>query len=203
MSTKVTRRKSTHTEKIQTSEIKFYTPALERMVEYLGTVNYATSERVLSQIKDLLLLSREEITLLVTSTGGPSGTAMSFYDTIRHVLQADITTVGSGDVDSSGILIFLAGTTRYVTPNTTLLLHLAGRVFDGGTRFSAPEMEAMLREDKLKDFHYASIVASNSRGLLTTEAVLSLMERTTILTPPELVALGLADSILENTINTA
>jgi ATP-dependent protease ClpP protease subunit len=141
--------------------------------------------------------SAEPISMIVTSTGGPSGTAMSFYDTIRYVVRPPLITIGSGDVDSSGILIFLSGDKRYVTPNTTLLLHLAGRIFDGGTRFTAPEMEAMVREDRLKDYQYASIVADRSAGILTAEAVLRMMEQTTILTPHELVAFGLAHSILE------
>jgi ATP-dependent protease ClpP protease subunit len=176
----------------------FRGPPVNRIVEYLGTVNYATSERILGKIKALLIEAPEqEICMLVTSTGGPTGTAMSFYDSIRYVLKPKLTTIGAGDVDSSGILLFLAGDKRYVTPNTTLLLHLAGRIFDGGTRFTMPEIEAMVREDKLKDLQYASVVAERSGGHLTTEKVLSMMQRNTLLTPQELVSWGLADSILE------
>ena len=188
--------------KILKREARFVEPSVERIVEYLGTVNYATSERILGKIKQLIIESpHEEICMLVTSTGGPTGTAMSFYDSIRYVLKPKLTTIGAGDVDSSGILIFLAGDKRYVTPNTTLLLHLAGRVFDGGTRFTAPEIEAMVREDKLKDFQYASVLAERSLGHLTTEKVLHLMERNTLLTPQELVWWDFADSILERQAN--
>lgn len=169
-----------------------------RTAEYFGTVNYATNERVIEEIREFVREAPEEpITLQVTSPGGPTGTAMSFYDTIRHVLKPRLTTIGSGDVDSSGIIIFLAGDTRYVTPNTTLLVHLAGRVFAEGKRFTAAEIDAMLREDRLKDFQYASVVAERSRGRLTSEQVLSMMEKNTILTPLELVAYGLADAVLE------
>jgi ATP-dependent protease ClpP protease subunit len=183
---------------LEKKETGFVQPSIDRIVEYFGTVNYATSERILGKIKDLIIESRqEEICMLVTSTGGPTGTAMSFYDAIRYVIKPNLITIAAGDVDSSGILIFLAGDKRYVTPHTTLLLHLAGRTFDGGTRFTAHEIEAMLREDKLKDLHYASVVAERSGGHLTTEKVLQLMERNTLLTPPELVSWGLADSIVD------
>jgi ATP-dependent protease ClpP protease subunit len=172
--------------------------APHRMVEYLGSVNYATTERVLGKIKDLLEEApEEEITMLVTSPGGPTGTAMSFYDTIHSVLRPKLTTVGSGDVDSAGIVLFLAGEKRYVTKNTTLLFHLAGRTFEGGVRFTASEIERMIREDKLKDYQYASLVADRSHGLLNYEQVLTMMERNTILTPVELVSFGLADAVLE------
>src|SRR6201999_4389177 len=101
--------------------------------------------------------------LFITSPGGPTGTAMSFYDTIRHVLKPNLVTIGSGDVDSSGIIIFLSGTRRYMTSRTTLLLHPAGRVF-GNQRFTTKEMEAMLAEDRMKDQQYASLIAQNSHG---------------------------------------
>lgn len=168
-----------------------------RTLEYLGVVNYATTERVLEEIRDLYRAApEEEIVLTVTSPGGPTGTAMSFHDHIQRVLKPRLTTIASGDVDSSGVILFLSGDSRYVTPNTTLLLHRAGRTFEGGKRITADELDAMLREDRLKDFQYASVVADRSNGRLTADKVLSLMDASTILTPTELVAYGLADEIL-------
>jgi ATP-dependent protease ClpP protease subunit len=170
---------------------------VENLVEYLGIVNYATSERVIEEIRELMRTDpKKEITMLVTSAGGPSGTAMGFYDTIHSVIKPNLTTIGSGDVDSSGVVIFLSGERRYVTKNTTLLFHLAGSAFETGKRYTANEMDAILREYRLKDFQYASIVAERSRGRLNTDQVLSMMEKNTILTPLELVSYGLADAIL-------
>ena len=169
----------------------------ERMVEYLGVVNYATTERVIEEIKDLM---REDalspIYLLVTSAGGPTGTAMSFYDSMRLLLKPRLVTIGSGDVDSSGVLIFLAGEQRFITKHTTLLLHLAGRSFESGKRYTAAEVEAMFKEDTLKDRQYASVVAENSRGKLTTDDVLALMSENTILSAEDMVAYGLAERVL-------
>jgi ATP-dependent protease ClpP protease subunit len=168
------------------------------MVEYLGMVNYATTERVVEEIRDLLLEDpKAGMTMLVTSAGGPSGTAMGFYDTVRSILKPNLTTIGTGDVDSSGIIIFLAGKKRYVTKNTTLLFHMAGGAFDSGKRYTANEVDAFLREYRLKDFQYASIVAECSGGRLSSEQVLMMMEKNTILTPLELVSYGLADAILD------
>jgi ATP-dependent Clp protease, protease subunit len=170
---------------------------LTHLIEYFGIVNYSTNERILNSIKDSLIRDPEvELTLLVTSAGGPSGTAMSFYDTVRHVLRPRLTTIGSGDVDSSGVILFLTGTTRFVTPHTTMLLHPAGRQFEPGKRFTAEEVEAMTAEDRMKDDQYASIVAANSSGKLTKLRVLELMQKQTVLTPDQIVGLGLAQEIL-------
>jgi|GEM_PF-708930 len=176
--------------------LQAYSPA--RSLQYFGIVNYATTERVIEEITQLMQNDPySEICLSVTSAGGPTGTAMSFYDHIRSVLKPPLVTVGSGDVDSSGVIIFLAGEKRYLTKNTTLLLHRAGRVFEGGKRITASELEAMYREDNLKDFQYASVLAENSDGRLDVEKVLQLMDNNTILTPSEMVAFGLAHSVLD------
>lgn len=168
------------------------------VLEYFGSVNYATNERVLMGIKEHMEKKpSQDLTLIVTSPGGPSGTAMSFYDTVRKVLKPRLTTIAMGDVDSSGVVIFLSGGRRLVSPHTTLLLHPAGRSFDPSTRYTAAEIAAMAREDELKDQQYASIVASHSKGRLTQGQVLTLMECHTVLSAVELVRYGLADAELE------
>ncbi len=170
----------------------------DNSVDYLGTVNYATNERVLMRIRELTHRKpKESIFMTVTSPGGPTGTAMSFFDHLTYVLKPNLVTIGSGDVDSSGLIIFLCGERRYVTKHTTLLLHMAGRVFDTDQRFTAPEIESMGREDRLKDDQYAELVASRSKGKLTKNKIRRMMIRNTILTPRELLRYGLADGVLE------
>jgi ATP-dependent protease ClpP protease subunit len=132
----------------------------------------------------------------VTSPGGATGTAMSFYDTVRHVLRPNLISIGSGDVDSSGIIIFLSGSRRYISARTSLLLHPAGRIF-GNQRYTTQEMEAMLKEDSLKDEQYASVVAENSGGTLSQHDVLMMMKAHTVLAPDDIVAYKLADAVID------
>jgi ATP-dependent protease ClpP protease subunit len=167
-----------------------------RTVRYIGPITRATNERLLKQIEKLVNdAPDEEIFLFITSTGGPTGTAISFFDTIRHVLKPRLTTIGSGDVDSSAVIIFLSGSRRFVTKRTTLLLHPAGRFF-GNQRYTAREMEAMLAEDRYKDDQYATILADHSQGSLHKEDVLAMMETQTVLSPARLVELGFALAII-------
>lgn len=166
------------------------------IISYFGTVNYATNERTLAEL-ERRARAGEQATLLVTSTGGPSGTAMSFYDTVRHVLKLSIATIGSGDVDSSGMIIFLSGSDRFVTPHTTALLHPAGRVFDQHKRYTAEELRAMYTEDAHKDMQYASILAESSGGRLSIEDVLKLMKLHTVLTPADFIHYGFAQAVLQ------
>jgi ATP-dependent protease ClpP protease subunit len=165
-------------------------------LEYLGSVCNATNERLFVEFKKRIAKApQEEIYLTVTSAGGPTGIGMCFYETMRCILKPKLITIGIGDVDSSGIIIFLSGERRLISARTTLLLHLAGRRFDPNARFTAGEIEAMAREDRLKDMQYASVVAESSL-FLTSSDVLTMMEKNTVLSPEELLKFGLAHEIL-------
>ena len=171
-------------------------PSRTRTIRYIGGVTRIMNERIVSQLEKLLNKSEtDEIAMFITSPGGASGAAMSFYDTVRHILKPRLVTIGSGEVDSSGIIIFLSGTRRFVTKRTTFLFHPAGRIF-GNPRYTTSEMAAMLEEDRLKDRHYASVVSENSKGKLTVEDVLLMMEQHTVLSAEDFVAAGLADEVL-------
>lgn len=167
-----------------------------RTMEYFGNVNYGSNERILNLTKEgLVNYPEEELYLVVTSAGGAIGTALSFYDSVRSILHATITTIASGDVDSSGVLIFLAGQKRYVTKHTTLLLNLSGRTFESGKRYTAEEMAAMLKEDRIKNKQYACVIAEHSN--LTLAQVMKMMRSHTLLTPERLVKYGLAEAVLD------
>jgi ATP-dependent protease ClpP protease subunit len=170
-----------------------------RTVEWIGSVNSESYNRTLQKIKELQEKDPLEIiNLIVTSPGGSSGVAMSFYDVMRTIYRTNLCCIGSGDVDSSGIIIFLTGRTRILTPNTTLLLHMAGRSFDGTKRMTSAELRAMAEEDELKDFQYAAIIAEASEGRLAQYEVLEMMRKNTILTPQLAVEYGLAHSVLSH-----
>ena len=170
----------------------------ERTVEWLGGVDFDNLEKVLSRVKELVAAdASDEIHLMVNSYGGPTGVGMSFYDAVKSWLKPKLTTIGSGYVDSSGIIVFLAGEKRYITKNTTLLFHLAGRTFAENKRFSTADMENMLKEDKVKDYQYACIVSDATEGKYSPEGILKLMAENTVLTAEEAVNMGLAHKVLE------
>jgi ATP-dependent protease ClpP protease subunit len=170
-------------------------PPSARVLRYVGPVTRERSERVLKEMEKLLVRDpRSEIGLFITSPGGATGAAMSFFDTVTQILRPSLVTIGSGDVDSSGVLLFMAGERRYLTRNTTMLFHPAGRLF-GAQRYTTSEMAAMLAEDRLKDDQYARLVAERA-GAVSAEEILALMQAQAVLAPERARALGLAHALL-------
>lgn len=190
--------KITATKNSAPGNIPHYLARPQRTIEWLGAVNHDNLDRAISNIKELMLDDpKDEIHLLVNSGGGSTGIAMSFYDAVTSWLHPKLTTIGSGDVDSSGIIIFLSGEKRFITKNTTMFFHLAGRTFGTDKRFSTFDMEMMLKEDNLKNFQYASVVSERTSGKYTPEQILEMMAKNVIITPQEAVQMGLAHRILE------
>ena len=186
-------------EEIQTTLwSNFFVARPERTIEWLGGVNYENLEKILSSIKAFLENDQnDEIHLMVNSYGGATGVGMSFYDAVKSWMRPKLVTIGSGDVDSSGIIVFLAGEKRYLTKNTTLLFHLAGRTFTEGKRYSTADMENMLKEDRLKDYQYACVVSDATNGRSSPEKILELLAHNTVFTSEEAVSMGLAHKVLE------
>ncbi len=169
-----------------------------RMLEWFGAVNDQNLFQTIASIKSLLKENREEeIQLLINSHGGATGIGMSFHDAMHSLLRPNLTTIGSGDVDSSGVILLLSGTRRFLTRNTTLLLHLAGRNFGTDKRFSTLDMENLLKGDKLKDYQYACVVSNATSGHLNPEDVLEMMKNETVLNAEEAVNMGLAHKVLD------
>ena len=168
----------------------------KRIVQWIGSVNYGNFCEVTEKIASFQKENKKQpINLVVSSPGGQTGIAMSFYDLMNTIYQPNLQTIGSGDVDSSAIVIFLTGRKRFVTPNTTMFIHLGGRTMDGDRRFSSAEINSMAKEDTIKDEQYAALLAKES-GRLTASEVLRLMHRNTVLTAPEIVKLGFASNII-------
>lgn len=187
--------------KTNSKELKFpfqnFSLKTDRALQWVGGVNYGNFSDTICRMRELLDKDREEvINLLISSPGGQTGVAMSFYDLVKSIYRPRLWTVGAGDVDSSAIVLFLAGEKRFLTANTTMFIHLGGRTLDGDRRFSSSEINSMAKEDEIKDRQYATLLAKESGGILSVKEVLTMMNRNTVLTAEDAVRLGLADMII-------
>lgn len=175
----------------------FLMPNFTRTVEWTGNINQPMSDRVSAKIRSFMKKDpKDNIALFITSPGGPTGVGMSFYDLMTKVIRPNLYTIGSGDVDSAAVIVFLAGRHRLLTANTTLLLHMAGRTFNSSKRFTTTEISSILQEDILKDKQYATVLSRASRGKLTYSRAVRMMEKGVVLEPRDAIRFGLADHIL-------
>lgn len=72
-----------------------------------------------------IVVERKEnatINLYISSVGGDIDSAIRFYDFIKGS-KAKVNTFGFGQIDSSAVLLFMAGSKRVVLKNSRLRLH--------------------------------------------------------------------------------
>lgn len=132
-------------------EVERYSPVAlmfkERVIIIAGNVNPELAINIIAQIKHLEYSAKAEglegddakIKILVDSPGGSVISGMAMFDTIRQC-SCPIETVGIGMQASMGSIMLAAGDTRFMAPNSTLMIHQIMSGNEGGTQASDLEI---------------------------------------------------------------
>lgn len=132
---------------------------------FMDEVNSGTIKPVIEWILYENLVSKHkkrELLLMVCSAGGDLQDAFALID-VMNSSSIPIKTVGLGQIGSSGLLIFMAGTRgrRILTPNTSILSHQFSWFNEG----KAHELFATVRELELTQVrmldHYRRCTGAN------------------------------------------
>lgn len=84
--------------------------SVKPVVEWILVENHVVKKR------------KKELLLIINSDGGSMEDSFALVDVMRSS-NIPIKTVGLGSIASSGLIIFLAGDVRILTPNTSILSH--------------------------------------------------------------------------------
>lgn len=129
----------THAEELQANGIYVFmdevsNETMKPVIEWILFENYVSKHK------------KRELLLMICSPGGDLQEAFALID-VMHNSAIPIKTVGLGQIASSGLLIFMAGTRgrRTLTPNTSILSHQFSWYNEG----KAHELFATMREYEL------------------------------------------------------
>ena len=110
-------------------------------VSFSAEINPNTTETLIATMTNLANFNVAEVYLLLSTPGGQVMNGMNLFNVLKG-LPFKLITHNVANVDSIGNAIFLAGTDRYATKNSTFMFH--------GVGFKAPENqrieEKFLRE---------------------------------------------------------
>lgn len=104
-----------HSEQLQDNGIYVFmgevdNDSVEPIIEWILAENHAAKKK------------KKELLLMICSSGGELEAAFALIDVMRSS-TIPIKTVGLGQIASAGLMIFLAGRPRILTPNTSILSH--------------------------------------------------------------------------------
>jgi len=157
-----------------------------------GTIDEVKAENT---CKDIIVMNQNEkltkINLFINSCGGDVCDTFSIIDLIEWS-KLPIYTIALGQVSSGGLMIFMSGNNRLISPNTSILSHThSWRIGGKHSEILANNHENELVYNRMIK-HYIKYSAVKTEKRLK-ETLLKQVD--TYLTPEEAIKYGLADHI--------
>lgn len=175
---------------IDTKERRIY---FGRLSEEGGNeFNWNTVEAAIRKLHALSDNSRKPIELHMCSPGGDTSEMFRLYDAIQES-PCQIKFFGSGEICSSAAYIMSGCDERYLSKNTSIMLHETQYLGSSSSSHTDSEIE---REEslKLRD-KLIQILTDNSR--MDNEWWSIMLTRDIYFTPEEAIAIGIADKIID------
>lgn len=116
-------------------------PRPPAFISFAAEIVPHTAETLMRAAADYVNQGFRELTILLSTPGGSVMHGIAIYNFLRG-LPVTVTTHNTGNVDSIGTVVYLAGSRRYACPQATFMLH--GVAF--GTNAPAQFFERALKE---------------------------------------------------------
>lgn len=96
----------------------------EIFVTYIGGVNEESNKQFIQGLVDFLGKHKQinTVHLILSTKGGDVDAGITLYNFLSS-LPITLKTYNIGNVDSIGVIVFLAGATRYMTEHSSFILH--------------------------------------------------------------------------------
>ena len=169
----------------------------DRLVLWAGKIEESGLTRVFERMLELTQQDpKKEIFLLVSSPGGSASAGFCFYDTARVLWDGpQLITVGSGNISSAAITVWLAGKHRILTENATLFFHDARRHMGTGA-YDVDELGSARQSLGTDRKIYMDILEQASRGKLERNKIAELLRKPRTYTAKQILKMGFADEII-------
>ncbi|PLX36859.1 MAG: ATP-dependent Clp protease proteolytic subunit [Hyphomicrobiales bacterium] len=164
-----------------------------RTVLITGQISMELARDVCARLLALSHVSKDPITVIVSSPGGHVESGDMIHDTIKFI-DAEVRMLGMGWVASAGALIYVAAEKdkRFCTPNTRFLLHQPS----GGAGGPATDIEIQAREMlKMRDRLNEIFAAATGQPV---ERIDKDTDRDYWMTPAEAIDYGLVTKVVSN-----
>ena len=180
--------------------MKLTAEELRRALRIYGYVVPEVMEKFEKELAATLQTERDKKppTVFVTNlNAGNDSLAIAFFD-VATCMQANTTTVASGNLDLAGITVWLTGTTRIATPNVSFNFDELGRSITGTVYFSYSDLVREIQHMDSTMQRNAKIIEARTGGTLCQTKALEMMRSRTRLNAKDAKTVGLATDIDEN-----
>ncbi|HLX69198.1 MAG TPA: ATP-dependent Clp protease proteolytic subunit [Verrucomicrobiae bacterium] len=131
-------------------------------VSFSAEINPNTTESLISVVANLVNQRVKTIYLLLSTPGGSVMNGMNVYSVLRG-MPVELITHNVGNVDSIGNAIFLAGSKRYATPQSTFMFHGVGFDIANRTRLEEKNLREQLQSVLSDQKRIGSIITERTK----------------------------------------
>jgi ATP-dependent Clp protease, protease subunit len=136
-----------------------------RTIYVIGQIDDGKSLKIIPAIR-IMDESKGPIKVLISSPGGEETAGFAIYDALK-LAKNPVKTFGFGGIYSIAALIFQAGTTRALAPNSQLMMH-NGILGLEHNHIDSDKVVQLSREVTQNNHRYHSVIASRSESSLDT-----------------------------------
>jgi ATP-dependent Clp protease protease subunit len=148
-------------------------------ISFSADVNITTAEQLQGLAANVVAQGHTELHLLLSTPGGAVQYGITIYNFLRS-LPIRVITHNLGNVDSIGLVIYLAGEERYACKHTTFMLHgVALQVPAPSSLFEKNFKDSLSRltadQERIKGIYSerSNVTAEEAEGLFLDETTLS------------------------------
>jgi len=134
----------------------------------------------------------QRFVLLISSPGGWIFHGLSAYNFLRG-MPVEVHTHNFGSVDSSAVVLFLAGSKRYCVPDARFLIHPLTWQSQGPVNCTGEQLQEMVKSLQIDMDNVARVIARQT-GKSKDDILKAMSDRTT-LNPEEAIKFGLVHEI--------
>jgi ATP-dependent protease ClpP protease subunit len=173
-------------------------PTTPVVIRFFAGVNAATTNALQTVIDQKLGAGVKSFLLLLSSPGGTVHHGLTAYNYLKGI-PAEVVTHNCGSVDSIGVILFCAGSSRLSVPHARFLLHGVSANFAQNQSLEEKQLEERLKGLQIDMLNIARVIATTT-GKSQRDVNQAMLDRTT-LDPDEAKTWGLVHRI-ESTLFT-
>jgi len=157
-------------------------------------VEYASTKKVIKNLLFLDTLNHKQITLYLNNPGGCEFNGMAIYDIIKKI-KSPVKAIGIGQVMSMASIILQACKYRWLTENTTVMIHDGSFSMDSDSKsFEKWGKWSEKFRKKMYKIYYNKMKKKNKK--ITLAQVEEMCSHDQILSAFQAVGFGLADKVI-------
>jgi ATP-dependent Clp protease protease subunit len=166
-------------------------------ISFSAEVNILTAEQLQAVVANVVGQGHPEVHLLLSTPGGAVQYGITLYNFLRS-LPIRVITYNVGNVDSIGLVVYLAGEQRIACPHTTFMLHGVAMQVPTPTAFFERNFNESLARLKADQERIKGIYSERSKIALDEAEGLFLKEST--LGTDDAVARGIVHEVRQLSI---